>query len=85
MRNNLSIGVVVLILIVVYPGVKVRVSPNGEKQNLKPTNRLFLRLLGKNEDGVRTQDTRDKQNLKSKNENDSTVEVEHQHLSLIHI
>ena len=43
-------------------------SQNGEQQNLKtnrkPMNRLWV--FGENEDGVQTQDTRDKQPLKSK-------------------
>ena len=48
-------------------------------KNKTYNQRTDVTVSGQNEDGVQTtQDTRDKQNIKQ-NENESTVEVEHQH------
>ena len=60
----------------------LRARTSGEQQNLKTkpkNNEQTFRVLVRNEDGIQTQDTRDKQKAKIYNENESTVEVEHQH------
>ena len=47
----------------------LRARPNGEQQNLKTkpkTKRTDFSFFGENEDGVQTQDTRDKQKLQKR-------------------
>ena len=46
---------------------------------LNGAKREQIVTLAKSADGVQTQDTRDKTKANIKNENESTVEVEHQH------
>ena len=62
--------------------VEVGDRANQEKTKAKSKSekeRTDLVFLGQNEDGVQTQDTRNEQKANIKNENESTVEVEHQH------
>ena len=77
-----------MVVLQYVPGTAVvKIKGSYKRRKTKPKNktkeqRTDFGVLGGNEDGVRvqTQDTRDKQNrIKIKNENKSTVEVEHQH------
>ena len=85
-RSNSTYEYPTVLLCIVTLNLTERALVQREKKKRKKEKRRENRLrtynfgfLGKNEDGVQKQDTREKTKAEIMNENESTVEVEHQH------